>query len=521
MLPRFSHTILIFLASLVISPIVVILINLFTPTGENWQHFIDYLLADYLLNTILLLLLVVSLSAFLGIGSAYLVTHFRFLARGFFNWSLILPLAMPGFILAYSWTSILDRSSILQTEFFAIFGVYLPDIRNLFGAALMLTLTLYPYVYLLARNAFLKQSSSLQEMGEMCGYSPWQIFYKLKIPLARPGIIAGLVLVMMEALADYGTVSYFSIQVLTTAIFKSWFGLGDIGLAAKLSALMLVFVFAMILIEKKSRKRAAYYNFNLSDKGVKPAHTLSGTRAALAIVALGLPVFFGFVLPCLQLVYWSFLSLDSIDFAYFRLLGQSFGVAFMAACMTSLLALAFLFCKRHSQSKFFKSLHLFVNLGYAVPGAVIAVGIMIIFSGLDRAFGIFLFSTFIGLTFAYIIRFHALANNGIEAALSKINSSFDDTASLFGYKPSQYWRKLHLELIKGSLLTAFLLVFIETLKELPASLILRPFNFNTLAVQTYELASDERLADSALYAMSIVLVSLVPVFLVNKLLHKE
>ena len=325
---------------------------------------------------------------------------------------------------------------------------------------------------------------------------------------------------MMETLADYGTVSYFSIQVLTTAIFKSWFGLGDIGLAAKLSALVLAFVFAIIFMEKKSRRRAAYYNFNLSDKGTKPASKLSGTRALVAVSAVGFPVFFGFVLPCLQLVYWSLLSLEAIDFVYFRLLGQSFGLAFFSACLTSLIALCFAFTKRNSPNKLFKSLDFFVNLGYAVPGAVIAVGIMIIFAGLDRFLGIFLFSTFIGLTFAYIIRFHALASNGIEASLSKINTSFDDTASLFGYKPSEYWRRLHLQLIKGSLLTAFLLVFIETLKELPASLILRPFNFNTLAIKTYEMASDERLADSALYAMSIVLISLVPLFLVNKLLHK-
>jgi iron(III) transport system permease protein len=519
-------------------PVLTVFGFVFQPAGEVWRHLADTVLKDYVLNTLVLLIGVGLGTLFGGVASAWLCSMCQFPGRRVFEWALLLPMAMPAYIIAYTYTGMLDFAGPVQTGLRELFGwsygdYWFPEIRSLGGAILMLSLVLYPYVYLLARAAFLEQSICVLEVGRTLGAGAWTGFFRIALPLARPAVIAGLSLALMEALADYGTVQYFGVATFTTGIFRTWFGLGDAAAAAQLAALMMSFVFILIVLERWSRRQARYHHTSGRYRHL-PRYRLHGWRAAAAFGLCLLPLLLGFLLPAGQLLAWAAQTVDrTLDAEFLRLVWHSLGLAAAAAVLAVLLGLFMAYGKRLRGSLGVAAAVRVAGMGYAVPGTVIAVGVLIPFAWIDNRIdawmrasfdistGLLLSGTLVALLFAYTVRFLAVSLQTVEAGLGKIRPSMDDAARSLGLPPNQVLARIHMPIMRGSLLTALLLVFVDVLKELPATLILRPFNFNTLAVRAFELASDERLAESATAALTIVLVGIIPVILLSRFITRS
>ncbi|MBL3528690.1 MAG: iron ABC transporter permease [gamma proteobacterium endosymbiont of Lamellibrachia anaximandri] len=527
------------LSALVLAlPVFTVFSFIFVPAGEVWSHLAETVLADYLSNSALLVLGVAFGVLLLGIPTAWVIAVYDFPGRRFFAWSLLLPLAIPAYIIAYTYTGLLDFAGPLQTGLRDSFGLeggdyYFPEVRSLGGAVIMLSLVLYPYVFMLARSSFLGQSSSTLEAGRALGAGPLRIFLSIALPLARPAIVTGLSLALMETLADYGTVQYFGISTFTTGIFRTWFGLNDSAAAAQLAALLMSFVFILILLEHYSRRRQRFYQ--TGGRHRHPIHhPLRGWQRYAAITICTIPLLFGFLIPAGQLLVWALsIAEEAIDLSFLQLAGNSLLLASAAAIFTLMLALFLGYGQRLHPSKPVAIAVRFSAMGYAIPGTVIAVGVMLPFAWFDNTLdewmrgtfdlstGLLLSGTVFALLFSYAVRFLAVSLQSVESGLSKITPNMDDAARSLGLAPGKVLRRIHLPMMRGALLTAMLLVFVDVLKELPATLILRPFNFNTLAVRAYELASDERLADSSIAALSIVVVGIVPVILLSRAIRKS
>lgn len=523
---------MILITALLALPLAVIVASVFWPDKSTWSHLADTVLADYVINSALLAVGVGVGTFFLGTGAAWLLSVCEFPGRRVFEWALLLPLAMPAYIIAYTYTGLLDVAGPVQSGLRAVTGWSVgdypfPEVRSLGGAIVMLTLVLYPYVYMLSRAAFLEQSASALNVARSLGLNPWQMFRRVALPLARPSIVAGLSLAIMETLADYGTVQYFGIPTLTTGIFRTWFGLDDTIAAAQLSALLLTFIFTVIIIERLSRRQARYHHHGHWQ--ARPSFRLRGGAAVLAFIACTLPLALGFLVPSLQLLAWSIEVTPNSDMGDFVVLvGRSLGLAGLTAVLALLLALFLAYGHRLMPGRLTSSLSRIAGMGYALPGTVIAVGVIIPFAAFDNTLdaflrerfgvssGLLLSGTLAALVFAYLVRFLAVSLNTVEAGLGRIRPSMDEAAQSMGSTASRTLWRVHIPLIRGSLLTAALLVFVDVLKELPATLVLRPFDFNTLAVRAFELASDERLRDAALPALAIVAAGLIPVILVSR-----
>jgi iron(III) transport system permease protein len=521
------------LAALLSLPIFTVASFLWYPSNEVWQHLRDTVLGEYLLNSALLMLGVGVGTLVIGVGCAWLTSVCVFPGKKIFAWALLMPLAFPGYIIAYTYTGMFDFAGPVQTWLRELTGwgprdYYFPEIRSLGGAITMFTLVLYPYVYLLSRAAFLEQSVCVLEVSRTLGCSIWSSFYRVALPLARPAIVAGLSLALMETLSDYGTVSFFGLGVFTTGIFRTWFGLGDAAAASKLAAILLLFVFTLVIIERWSRRRAQYHHTS-NRYGSLPQYRLQGNRAWLAFGACFIPLFFGFILPAGQLALWALQTYHiTVDASFLRLALNSIMLAASAATLAVVLALFLAYGKRLFASPAVTASIRVVATGYAIPGTVVAVGVIIPLAWFDNHLdsflrdqfnmtsGLLLSGTLFALMFAYMVRFLAISVQSIESGLGKIRRSMDDAARSLSYTPAQILLRVHLPLMKATVLTAFLIVFVDVMKELPATLILRPFNFNTLAVRAFELASDERLADSSTAALMIVVVGLVPVLLLSR-----
>ena len=503
------------------------------PPGEVWRHLADTVLTDYLLNSVTLMLGVGAGTLLIGVPAAWLTAVCEFPGRRWFEWTLLLPMAIPAYIIAYTYTGLLDFAGPVQMLLRETFGwsrqdYAFPEIRSLPGAVIMLTLVLYPYVYLLARAAFLEQSAAVLEVSRSLGAGPWRRFLTITLPLARPSLIAGVSLVQMEALADYGTVQYFGVGTFTTGIFRVWYGMNDSTAAAQLAALLLLFVFALLAFEQLSRRRARFHH--TGNRQYRPARlSFGGSWGWLATVACLIPVLFGFLLPAGQLTVWALRTAPRVvDGHFLQLLANSLLLALGAALLILLLALLLGYGQRLRPRPVVRAAVRSAGLGYAAPGTVIAIGVMLPFAAMDRSVdgwarewlgvstGLLLSGTLTALLFAYCARFLPVALHSVEAGLSRIRPSMDDAARSLGSTPRGVLWRVHIPMLRGSLLTAVLLVFVDVLKELPATLILRPFNFNTLAVRTYELASDERLADSASFALAVVLAGIGPVILLSR-----
>lgn len=522
-------------ATFICLPVVVVFSSLFLSYGSVWVHLTETVLVEYGINSLLLMIGVGSGALLLGCGCAWIIAFYRFPGCHFFQWALTLPLAMPAYIIAYTYSGILDFFGPVQSLLRQLLGwrygdYWFPETHSLGGAAVMLALVLYPYIYLLARSAFLEQSSSVREACRILGAGPWKSFFLVTLPMVRPAIIAGLSLVLMETLADYGTVKYFGVTTMTTGIFRTWFGLGDSVAAAQLSAVLLLFVLVLVVIENRSRHKARYYGVGLMTGNSVPVQ-LSGWRSITAFMLCCFPLVFGFIIPASQLVFWAWKTAPiMVNREFLILVVNSFVLAVLTAFLALLFALFMTYGKRLYPKPVVIMLVRLAAMGYAVPSAVIAVGLMLPFGWLDNRLdhwmsssfgistGLFLSGTLFILVFAYLVRFLAISINTCDAGLAAISPEMDDAARSLGHRPMKILWRIHMPLMGRTLFACLLLVFVDVLKELPATLVLRPFNFNTLAVRAFELASDERLADSSTAALAIVLVGLIPVIFLNKVI---
>jgi iron(III) transport system permease protein len=503
-----------------------------------WKHLVDTVLSDYILNSLWLMLGVSLGTLLIGVSTAWLTSICDFPGRKFFQWSLLLPLAFPAYIIAYTYTGMLDFSGPVQSLLRDLFSwgardYWFPEIRSLGGAIIMFSLVLYPYVYLLARAAFLEQSSLTLEASKSLGKGNWASFYSVALPMARPAIIAGLSLALMETLADFGTVEYFGVSTFTTGIYRTWFGLGDSVAATQLSSILLIFVFTLFALERWSRKQSKYYQQNAKKMQYQRIQ-LSTHQAWLATLMCLTPLLLGFALPFIQLSVWSWQSAqEMINVAFFKLAFNSLLLAIITAFIALVIALFMGFGQRLHYSPLSRIAIRVTSMGYAVPGTVIAVGVLIPFTWLDNSIddfsrhyfdfstGLIFSGTLFALVFAYLVRFLSVSIGTVESALEKIKPSIDEASCSMGCSGFSMLRKIHLPIMKTSLLTALLLIFVDILKELPATLLLRPFNFNTLAVRAYELASDERLQDAASASIMIVLTGILPVILLSYSISKK
>ncbi len=506
-------------AAVVIFPILIILVQWGTVgTGEQaiWQHLLATKLDRLAVNTLMLVLGVGSGVVLLGVSLAWLTTLCEFPGRRFFEWALMLPLAIPGYVMAFVFLGILNFAGPVQTLLRERFGndVWFPDVQGAMGVIIILSLVLYPYVYMLARSAFLNQGRKLMDAGQLLGLTRRQAFFRVAIPVARPAIVAGLALALMETLADFGAVSVFNFDTFTTAIYGAWYQLFNLTVAAQLASLLLLFVGVTLVLEKQSRDKARYTQEG-GGQG-RSGYNLRGVHAFGATVACALVLFTAFLVPLGQLVLWMFeAGFGDLDERYLGFLGHTLGLGAMAGLLAVAIALLLAFVKRlpgTGGSKRWTGLFIRLStLGYALPGSVLAVGIMLGFNILGL--GTLISSSVIALIVAYCCRFLAVAFAPVDAGVEQVKPSIIDAARSLGAGPGRVLRQIYLPLLRPGLVTAFTIVLVDVMKEMPATLIMRPFGWDTLAVRIYTMTAEGQWERAALPAVTLILVGLVPVYL--------
>jgi len=523
------------IALIVALPVLSVFYLALFPDENIWSHLASTVLPVYVITTIELVVGVSLLSILAGVGSAWLVTLCRFPGRRLFEWALLLPFAVPAYVIAYVYTDLLEFAGPVQGALRALFGwetvrdYWFPEIRSLGGAILMLSLVLYPYIYLLARAAFLEQSVSLRDASRLLGCNAWQSFWRISLPIARPAIAVGVSLVSMETINDFGTVDFFAVKSLTAGIYDTWLNMYNLGGAAQIASLMLIFVVMLITLERRARERQKQFHSADRFSALEPYH-LQGWRAAAATLFCLLPVVCGFVIPCGLLAWYASGYLDQLgseDFLGYA--GHSFMLSLTAAVASIVIAVVLAYSRRlYSERRSLQFAVRFSSLGYAMPGAVLALGVIIPLAAFDNgvdAFmrrhfdistGLLLSGTTFAIILAYVVRFLAVSTGAVDSSLSKVTPSMDMASRSLGQSASGTLLRVHLPLIRGGLLTALLVVFVDCMKELPATLILRPFNYDTLATFVYQYASDEMLEKCSLAALLIVLVGVLPVILLSR-----
>ena len=507
--------------------------------GENvWGHLLSTVMPGYLKNTFWLMLGVGSGTLLLGVSTGWLISMTEFPGRRMMEWALLLPLAFPGYIIAMVYVELLEFSGPVQEQLRLWFGwqnymdYWFPPIASLGGAITMLSLVLFPYVYLLARTAFLQQSATLMEASRMLDKSAGNSFFMIALPLARPAIVVGVSLAMMETLADFGTMQLFAVQTFTTGIYHTWFGAYNAPGAAQLSLSLLTFISFFIFLERYSRKQQRFHG----QSSIKNAHTrypLSGIRAVLALLFCIFPVLFGFALPAGLLIQWATESWRGVMLDRFLSdAGNSILLAGVTALLGVFIGLLMAFGSRLSKRRRVHWAARLVSLGYTFPGPVVALGVLLPIAWFDRTmdawmqetFGIttgyLLSGTLFILVFAYLVRFLALAYGTAESGLGRITSDMEDASRSLGKNTWETLKQVHLPLLRGSVLAAGMLVFVDVMKELPATLMLQPFNFSTLATRAYGYATEELLKEASLWCLTIVVVGLFPVIFLNRQLRQ-
>ena len=515
-----------FVAALVSLPIVVTLLSLAQPAGPIWEHLSETVLNEYLLNTLALMMLTGGLSLLLGVSTGWLIGACQFRGRATLSWLLMLPLASPAYIVAYVYTDLMEVSGPVQTTLrswlsLGINDLQFPPIRNLTGAAVLLSLVLYPYIYLLCRNSFAGRSGSQFDAARVLGHGPFSAFFRVALPAARPAIVGGLALVLMETLADFGVVGYFSVPTFSTGIFRTWLGLGDPQAALKLASLMLLFVIVLVGLEESNRRGAV----DRSDIAGASQINLTGVRAFFAIAACVLPIVLGFVIPAVTLAIYAADNVNAVTQAKFTQLAlNSLLLAMVAGIVVTLIAWVLAYVKRLRPTPLTHGLIRVSTLGYALPGILLAVALLKPVGGFDA----WLMETWSGLSspllsgslflllYAYVCRFLTVAYQSVDSGFAGISHDIDAAARTLDTSTTEMIRKIHFPLLRPSILAACLLVFVDVMRELPATLILRPFNFDTLATQVYRLASDERLAEASGAALLIVILGVLPVVLLQR-----
>jgi iron(III) transport system permease protein len=537
-MPRFSlmSVLTLLIALLVALPLAGLLLQALQPDKQDiWLHLADTVLTDYALNSLLLALGVGLGTAILGTLSAWLVSRYQFTGQRVLQWALLLPLAMPTYVIAYVYTDALQFSGPIQSGLRALFDWQRADywffeIRSLPGLIVVFSLVFYPYVYVLAREAFLDRPASVEDVARSLGLSRAQVLWRVLLPMARPAIVAGVALVMMESLAEFGAVSYFGVNTLTSGIYKAWYAFGNPATAAQLALSLVGLVMLALVLEKRSRGRARFHN----PSGRKPTPLkLHGGRAWLALGGCLLPLLGGFILPALWLLQLALSETETLlNLRYLGFAWNSVMLAFIASLLALAVALLLGYATRLNNNAWLHGLKRFASMGYAVPGTVLAVGVLVPLTAFDHAWiawmqslfgitpGLLLSGSMFALVFAYLVRFLAVAVHAVDSSLQRIRPSLDDAAQGLGLTRWKVLQRVHLPLLRGGMLSAVLLVFVEVMKELPATIVLRPFNLDTLATQVFVLAADERLAEAAVPSLMIVAVGLLPVLILTRVMRR-
>ncbi|MFO1083588.1 MAG: iron ABC transporter permease [Reyranellaceae bacterium] len=526
------------IAALVALPMIGVASSLFVWQGEMWRHMADTQLADIIGNTAILLVGVGIGTIVLGTGTAWLVTMTRFPGSRLLQWALVLPLVLPTYIIGYAYADLLAFAGPLQSALRSATGwnrndYWFPELSSASGVAVLFSLVLYPYVYLAARASFLTQSQSLLEASRILGHGPWRTFLRVGLPLARPAVAGGAALALLEALADFGTVQYYGVQTFTTAIYRTWYGLGNRQGAAQIAVVLILIAAALIVLERRSRGRARFQVASNVQHCGEPA-VLQPWPAAAALTACTLPVLLGFVVPTAHLGWLASASgATLVDPRFLSDAANSLMLAAGAAAIIVALALFLSYAGRLVRRRSFNRVIAFASLGYAIPGAVIAVGVLLPLAIADRGMdwlaralfglplGLVLSGTVVALLLAYTVRFLAVGLANVAPALAAIDPAMDASARILGATPREVLRYVHMPMLRAPALTAAAVAFVEVMKELPATLLIRPFNVDTLAIGVYRFASDERLAQAAVGAIAIVAVSLGPVIVLCRAIDRS
>lgn len=519
-------------AALISAPIVTVILMAVTDTSEIWKHLFNTVLGTYVQQTFLLMIGVGVGVTVIGTCTAWLVTMCRFPGSRIFEWALLLPLAVPGYVLAFVITDQLEYAGTVQVFLRDVFGwtnakdYWFPEVRSLESAAIVLTLVLYPYVYLLARAAFLEQSVCALEVARTLGKSSWGSFFTVALPLARPAIVVGIMLALMEVLNDFGTVDYFAVQTFTAGIFDVWLNMNSTAGAAQLSTVLLAFVLVLIVLERTARRGKKFHHTS-NKYSELPSYRLRGKRAVGAFITCATPVLLGFILPASVLANYALdFYEETLDADYFRFVANSLTLSASAAIVAVIIGLFLAYAVRLSPSPMVKFAARAASVGYAIPGAILAVGVLWPLGALDSMISIFgeyagfamgalMAGTIVPILYGYLVRFLALAYGAAESSLGKVTPNMDGAARTLGATPFGALKSVHYPLMRGSLMTAGILVFVDCMKELPLTIILRPFNFDTLATFVYQYASDELIEESALGALTIVGAGIIPVILLS------
>ena len=517
-------------------PIVTVFSSFFEATGTYSSIIKDTFIYEYILNSIFLLIGVLFLTFVIGVGCAYLVSFYKFPGASFFKWTLILSFAVPAYIYAYSLTAFFENYGTAFAILKNLFGdgeynSIIPKFDGMLGAIISISFSLFGYVYVLTRASFHYQSQNLIELGKNLGFSKQKSFFNIILPSARPAIVAGLALVAMETLSDFGSVSFFGISTLTTGIYNAWISFDDLTLANRLSFFLLIFILGLFILENFSRKKAQYHSPSKGGFKTKSLISLTGFKAFFAFTFCLTVFAISFLFPVLQMLYWTIMFPKHFtDLNVMQLLINTMILVFLSSCV--LISLAFIsnYGNRVSKSKFLELLTTFSISGYAIPGIILAVAFITFVSWFDNNvisfFGIstikpIFIGSILGLVIVYFVRFYSLANNGIKSGYLKINYSIDESAYLLGYSKFKTFTNIHLPYLKNSILLIGILIAIEIIKELPITLIMRPFNFETFATTAYIFASQDLLEAAAAPSLFLIIIASFFILITSRYILKD
>ncbi|MES0809756.1 iron ABC transporter permease [Roseibium sp. SCPC15] len=527
---RFWQIAALAIAALVLLPVAAIIYISFTPSADIWGQLLSTVLPRSLQTTLMLMFGVGAITTVAGVGTAWLVTMCNFPGRRIMDWALLIPLAVPTYIVAFAYIEVLDYTGPVQSFIRSLFGFttsrdyWFPEIRSLGGAVFVMGIVLYPYVYLTTRASFLIQSSSVLDVSRTLGASPYGLFFRIALPLARPAIAIGVSLALMECLNDIGAVTFFGVRTLTFSVYDVWLNRSSLGGAAQLALAMLAMVLLLLWLERLGRRKQRFDGSSGSKHRAPTRFDLQGPQAVLALVLCLIPILLGFVLPGLMLADRASRRLDGLlspDFL--STVWNSFSLAAAASLITVVISIALAYALRLNSRGPLKAAVRLASIGYAIPGTVLAIGILIPLANFDNFLdaqmqswfgvktGLLLLGSGTALVYAYVVRFLAVSYGQVEGGFGKISPHFDMASRTLGRNTGQTLTQIHLPILKPVLLSAALLSFVDCMKELPATILLRPFNFETLATTVFEAASREAFEEAALPSLAIVLVGLIPV----------
>ena len=525
-----------FISVFVLIPILTVFSSFFENTSNYYQVLKDTFLVEYILNSLILLFSVLILTFLIGTGSAYLVSFFEFPFSNFFKWALILSFAVPPYIYAYSLTAFFENYGTAFTILKSLFGEAnynqsIPKFDGLFGAILSISFSLYAYVYVLARASFLYQPQNLIDLGKNLGFTKFKTLYSIILPAARPAIVAGLSLVAMETLAEFGAVDFFSINTLTTGIYNSWIAFDDLAFANQLSFFLLLFIFALFVLENFSRKKAKYHMNSRGGFKQKQKIKLSGSKSLMAFIFCFLVFFLSFLFPLIQMVYWTIKFPENlIDLQITKLLINTLYLVVLSSLFLIIFALISNYGNRVNKDKTLNILSTLSISGYAIPGVILAVAFITFIAWFDesviKTYGFLsikkvFIGSILGLVIVYFIRFYSLAFNGIKSGYEKINISVDESSYLLGYSKRKTFMNIHIPFLRNSLLFVFILISLEIIRELPITLILRPFNFETFATTAYISASEDLLEAAAVPSLFLILIATSFIIVTSKYILRD